>query len=546
MKPLKFFFLFFTLINTASILADLEDDINESLLDDADFVSLNELPENFSEMKMPTKSITPNDALVILLAANAPGILGLDLYLRTNPLNTRQLTTLPVFLLWHTNYMDYCSLFRFYLFYNQTGRMFFTKDCPFIKSYLAVDNDNLLNEIAKNELVDTSKVPDVLALFKNVKIEERRLGFMFQWLKNWNKTNLEFDLPFLYQERNFILTESEIADIKSSNLFENTNDNKVEEKEIRKNVVADLIGFSDLKIKLGHQILNLPCRSIIAGLEFYIPTAFALKKGIAGSDFSKDTEIPSLSLTELVDFFFNDQNEQAIEVAVEFAKATANRLAAMTIQSELGDNKHLSIDAFAEGRIELSDMFSINTYANIKYTFPKSETRYFLVKKKLCSNCPATRDILIAQGKCDDCYVKENYDPDPPPAIAACNVAFFEEQALITLFPDALKTNVSPGFSTEFTIAPHITYEGWHLSLGYDVWYQQQESLKLLEGDPNCHKMCIAKKPVAYQSRLFGRLYKEIPKLKYDLAIGLQGDYCINSVGIGKDFTFALSCEFNF
>ena len=122
----------------------------------------------------------------------------------------------------------------------------------------------------------------------------------------------------------------------------------------------------------------------------------------------------------------------------------------MTIQSELGDNKHLTVDAFAEGRFEISDLFSINTYANIKYTFPKSEKRYFLVKKILCSDCTTTRARLVEQERCNDCYVTEDYlkicntgtDEE-----AACAVRFLEQQALITLFPDALKTRVSPGFS---------------------------------------------------------------------------------------------------
>ncbi|OGB84367.1 hypothetical protein A3F66_03650 [candidate division TM6 bacterium RIFCSPHIGHO2_12_FULL_32_22] len=547
MRWSKVFFLFFIFSSIASLHSDGADPM-ESLLDDTNFIDLSNLPEDFSDMTMPTRSITPKDVLVILVAANAPGILALDFYLRTNPLNDRQLTTLPVFLLWHTNYIEYCSLFRFYLFYNNTPMMFFTKNCPFIKSYIAVDDNNLFNEILKNELVNLENVPEVLDLFKNIKIEERRLGIMFQWFKNWNKTSLEFDLPFLYQERNFILSESEIVDLKTSNLFKNTGNSKVQEKDIRKNVVADLLGFSDLKIKLGQQVVNLPYRSVKLGFELYIPTAFALKKGLVGSNFT-NTEVPDLDLTELVDLFVNDQSEEAIEIGKEFAKATANRLAAMTIQSELGNNKHVVIDGWAEGRFEISDMLSINTYANLKYTFPEHETRYFLIKKNLCSNCPATRQRLIDQGQCNDCYVTSRYqqiiDSGTDEQIE-CALDFLEEQVLVTLFPSALKTLVSPGFSTQFTIAPNINYEYWNLSLGFDVWFQQKERLTLLECNPADYKMNIARKPTAYQSRVFARLYKDISRPKYDLAVGLQGDYCVNSVGIGKDFTFALSCEFNF
>src|SRR3990167_7779156 len=507
----------------------------ESLENDPDFIWLQDdsLTEAISNSVMPAKAISPDAALAALIAANAPVILGCNLYLRTNPLNTRLITTLPTFLIFHSNFKDYCKFYRLYLFYNQTAMMLFTKKCPYIKSYLAIDNQNLLDVIMSSDLGIPSNLPDILSLFKNIKIEERKLGLMFQYLKNWNKTSFEIDIPFLYQERNFILTESEIADIKASNAFPSGSDNKVEESAIRKQVVADLIGFSDLKLKLGQQFVNDPCTIIIGGLELYVPTAFALKKGLVGSNFSNDTEQPTLNVTELIDLFVNGPTQEAIDFALDLLSKAADRLAAMTIQSELGDNKHFSLDAWAEGRFEFSDIFHINTYGNIKYTFPKKEIRYFLVKKDPCSPC----------------FTNEKYEADldsENQALIQCDLNFLEQEAINTLFPSALSTNVKPGFSAEFALTFHVTTQLWHIALGYDIWAKQHEKLTILDCNPGQFNLPIARAPQPYQSKIFGRLYKEISKKKFDFFVGLQGDYTIDSSGIGQDFTAAISFEFNF
>ncbi len=483
----------------------------------------------------------PENTLKLLVAVNAPGILSRNVFLRTNQTNKRELTYEPTFLLFHSDYRTYQWLTRIYLFYNQTPRVFFTSCGTTIESYLALTDNNFLKELEEIDLENLAgiNIRKTLALFKNMRIEERRAGLMFQLLRNWNKISLEFTVPFLYQERNFNFPEQDIINIKQSNLFEQEEggtvaSDKQQEKEFQKHVISDQVGFSDLKIKLGYSIIHLPCRNLLIGIEGTIPTAFALKNGILGSDFYRDLCPPQLHIQQLLDIFNPEnptQKAEGQEIARDLLVRFANRLGAMLLQTPLGDYKHASLGIFIEPNIHLHEHVHINAYAGVRYIFPQNEIRFFIQKKD-------PKD-----------FNKKKFSEDANSgniALICRDLNFLDAQAINTLFPTAIKTLVSPNLQLEITIAPHLTFDTWHFSFGYDFWYKQQANLSLNArdvGDPN---ICKAITPAAYQNKLFARLYKEISSCTYDFAFAVQGEDTISSKGIGKDFTITGSLEFKF
>lgn len=471
-------------------------------------------------------------------------ILSKNLYLRTNRILKRDLHTLPSFLIFHNNEYEYCKEFRFVPFYNQTLQQYFYGNCPFIKSYIAIDDADIIDEIAKlNSLVEKN-IPDFIALFKNAKLEDRRAGFMFQWLKNWNKTTLEARIPLLYQERNFNFTEEEIVAIKQSDFFSASNDNKVEETAIMKHVIADLLGIGDLRLRLSHLFINLPCQQWRLGLELNVPTAFAFKKGLIGGDFSHDTQRPFFNLLNFVNMITSNNptdKECAVEIGRELLLQAADRLAAVILQTNLGNDKHIGLGLFVEPEIVLSDLLRINALATATYVFPQRATRYFLRSKNpSCFNRQKYLDDLATCG-------------DEGCGSSTCNtqalendVLFLQDQIINTFFPDAFNTIVSPGFMLQAVIAPTITVNDWQGTAGLDFWYVQQEQLEPKGMTKACYQFCKGITPAAFQAKVFVRLLRTIPYCNFDFGVSFNADCTFASRNIGQDFTAAIGFEFNF
>jgi len=530
---LSFYLYLFFLTGTSWLAAESAPQDDTYVEDSFDTVINNQDLGN----KIETRSSAGADPAAILrLLAPFTGILGQDIYERTNPLNKRELYRQPMFMIFHTDYLNYCSFFKAYLFYNQTTRVNYTKCCSALECYLALTNDNLLDAIAEFEDLIPIDVPQTLALFKNVRVEERQVGFMFQWLKNWNKISLELMLPFYYQERNINLTDAEINDIKTSEVFQNVNSGNVNSEkemqdEIQKRVVSDQFGFGDLFIKIGYLAVDTPKQSIKTGVEITVPTAFALKKGILGGNFTGDLITPDIDLSELINILTSDDKSEAEIIGADILSAFAQRLGAMILQIPLGDYHHPSLALFIEPTFWLHKYVHINSYGSLRYVFPATERRFFLQKKDPKDFIPAKYEEDANSGN----LVVINDD-----------LAFLEQAAVNTLFPSCFSTYVNPGFVLQLTVAPHITIDDWHFIFGYDFWYKQRDKFEIYAYNPGNPDLVKAQKPAAYQSTIFARLYKEIPLCGSDFAFAVQAEETIASSGIGRDFGFAASIEFKF
>ena len=89
--------------------------------------------------------ITPPDG-----AINLPLLLQQNIYKHTNPPHTRPLLSLPTLITYpiHTTSTEcFPCIMRISGFYNQTHNMYFTKDSPYINSYIDFDNAVILKQL---------------------------------------------------------------------------------------------------------------------------------------------------------------------------------------------------------------------------------------------------------------------------------------------------------------------------------------------------------------------------------------------------------------
>ena len=136
----------------------------------------------------------------------------------------------------------------------KTTRSNFTKGSDRLDSWLALSQNSLIAKLERaidnaNELSPGLEVDiaEIFALFENMTVEERQVGFMIHGMKRWRSVTLRIMAPLYYQESNFSLTkkeQDEVARVLGALEPE-------EEKRFRKaHFVSDKIGFGDTRLEV--------------------------------------------------------------------------------------------------------------------------------------------------------------------------------------------------------------------------------------------------------------------------------------------------------
>ncbi|MGE0009874.1 MAG: hypothetical protein AB7F19_04970 [Candidatus Babeliales bacterium] len=458
---------------------------------------------------------------VVTLITNPPIeaqiVLQEDLYLHTNPNNSRSLLNLPGF--YHHYFYPCENYFWTQLFYNQTSNGYYTKESTQLKSYILLNNPNLIRRIEEFEI--EVNVPDVLAIFSNMKLQERRLGLMFGiqhvWGCNWH---VRAYAPWYYLERNLSLTDEEQILLERAGVP--PQDDPMD--FARKHVIIDKLGVGDTRIELGYMPYQTDYAFARIGGLFTIPTAFAWKQGLYGTHFSKTTPAPNFNLLNFINTILVDKDiPRAIEEGTEFLIAAVDRLSTIVLETGMGNEGHFGLGIFADQQLELSNCWTLRSKSSLEYITPRKEKRFYIMHKD-----PA---------EFDRDYTSTN------PIVCQENLNFLNQQLIETLFPTMYETHISPGFI--FIWNTSLTYHGktFDFQFGYDLYWQDKEKL----GTINATAAQIARlrkeiaiKPCAYQSKLFGDLIYKKQGTCRDYYIGFHLDATILSTGIGKDFTGAL------
>lgn len=476
------------------------------------------------------------------------------LFLHTNLLNNRNIPDLP----FSRNTLTYFPCvskykpnygfkkFGFSLYYNETPRMVFEKSSTNISSYLAIQEDSFLDKlealIQKLDIlipglgIDPFLIAD---LFKNFTVQERRAGAYFSAayaLPTSRKMILGINLPLCYCERNHFLTEGETARIEQE-LGTPSIEPQDQEAFQDKHFISDRIGIGDMRITLDTPIHKSAFLQAVGSIFCTVPTAQTFANGVLrGSKFCPVTNRPTFDLSLLLNDAARADGTLHIQLE-EFLLCALDNLNSMLLDTRLGNHGHfgLGFALYLKSHLDLlikrpwAENFRMKSRYSAEFLFPATETRYFIT-------CSDLHDFDIRD------FNNQNQTES--------NFAFLTETLTNRLFPFALPARISPPPILRSTT--NLTYSNGRIQwdIGTDTWIWPREGLyvssKCTHSINHALNEYIAKRPFAYQGKLFTSLAYNHSAYESIWTFSIFIDKTFTSSGIGKDFTIALGIHGSF
>lgn len=489
-----------------------------------------------------SRTIDPVAIMAILNALNIPIILQEPLFLHSNILNKRSLLDQPIF---EPDRPEFPGRWVVGLnaFARKTNRSNFTKHSNNLDSWLALSENSLIGKL--EQAIDNAntfspgieiEIAKIFALFKNMTIEERQIGFMIHAMKRWRRVTLRIMAPVYYLESNFSLTkkeQDEVARVLGALEPE-------EEKRFRKaHFINDKIGFGDTRLEVDGKVLNRPSYSLRIGGLATIPTAFNWGAGFMGSSFAKPSTLPTFELDPIFNALENpstDSEEEAHAVLRNFLLDAFDRISADLIDVPLGNNGHLGLGAYMRGKTPMSTFFNTWFAQRLKFA-NRISLEWFL---------PAREKRFYINKINEAAFANHNFQDSN---MAAENVQFLKEQAISRLFLRAFESKIVPGVIFRWTSGLYYKGDIFGFNLGTDYWLQNKahiSSIGVLR--KTLHEIDIpkAKQPVAQQSKLFGAFLFKIKSDRCTYFFSVNADASLNTKGLGQDYSIALNFESSF
>ncbi len=486
--------------------------------------------------------ITPPDA-----AVNLPLLLQQNIYKHTNPPHTRPLLSLPTLITYpiHTQSTECLPcIMRISGFYNQTHNMYFTKDSPYINSYIDFNNSVILKQLEELKAFNIDVIP-ALDLFRNIKLQERRFGIVLGATGSRNRWSVTADLPLYYLEHNFYLSPKEEKAIENSPFLKNIQENSTETSQVeatsrdaidarelaKEHLVNDKFGLGDSFLRIFYDVSYTDCQKTLLGLHVVLPTAYTIKqKFFIGGVFNKDEPQPTFNFQDFFNLALCDEGKNLKEAKAEglaFLVGILDRLAANEVDLSLGNNGHFGFGPAVKLNRTLSSHWSAQFDGYAEYEIPSTETRYFLSTKN-----------------------PEMFDKDyRNESLAAVNLQFLSTQFVNTFYPLALQTRVSPGVQAVLTGQVIGSFAHLHVRFGADYWYQGKEHVSFCCDNGYSYSELQVSKGLlssAYQAKILAEIgYKKEAK-KIDWTVNLGSDYTVAHSGIGKDYTVVIGTRIFF
>lgn len=459
---------------------------------------------------------------------NAQNVLQNDIYLESYPINSRPLFTYPFVTKEHYCNKPYNKAFTLNLFFNYTAKKKFTSTSVHLSDYIDLLEPDILEEIDIKQFTNIN-VPELIGLFAPAKMEERRLGGIFQGHMALGCNTLQMILPLYYLERNLHLYEGEMLDIANQPVFSDVMNVDVE-TYLKAHLLSDQIGLGDLTLGLERCVLENTCNSLYLQGRITLPTAAKFKEGLIGKKHSLSCTQPPFSLKHVYELATSaDAGNECCKNLLfaylsDFGTAVLDQLTANIAKSSLGQQ------AFSIGAQAVIN-HDINSYMGCSFC---AYGDFFLGKK-------TNRLLLEKINPADFSDATRHYDNEP---LAAENLAFLNNRLIQIMYPPVRSVSVYQkgqigGRLSFISDTPYAM-----IRCGYDMWYKSKDKL---EG------RCLSQfqydkaiKPYAYQGKLFGDISVNRQLWCLDLNGTLSADVTVDDSGIGKDWTLALigSIEF--
>lgn len=524
----------------------------DSMFPDDDYV---ESIPNLSQLGLRGPQTTPEQIIQLLIALGALDILQENLYCQTNGLNERSLLDEPLFEPKQCCYQDNWTIGGDF-FWNQVNASHLLPNRTAIKFYLNLFGPTLIEKLQNSAstllpLFASGEfnldIAQLFALFENMTVQERRIGFMFEAMKRWEWIELRFMIPLYYNERNYFFSVKEQETAREFLAQEFGGTDAQAEADFQKNhLISDAFGIGDTRLEVNGEWINYNGFTLKAGLFGTFPTAFALKNGIVGSHYKKLCAFPLFdfnALFAIVDqvqmqggIATKEQEELAFSFIRNLTLGALDQLSANLLDVQLGNGGHFGFGPYMRLHTPLSclfrgvwaESFAFNGRYSIEYQIPKNEKVFY----KIDAN-PAD-------------FQNRNFN-DPTQADA--NLTFLENEFIRRLYTIAIPTRVQPGFIFRWTSS--LCYDGCYTDfrLGTDTYIRTKPGFSHIKACPELRSQInvdAAELFLAYQSKITGGITGKVERPEHTWYISLNGDYTFWSSGLGKDFTITFGIEANF
>ncbi len=474
-------------------------------------------------------------------------------YLQTELPRTRNLINYPEWQLCTYQNIDTKDQFTIHFFYNQTSRKNFTKsendiDGTNINSYINIKNGtflSLLEATLKSPFIPPSALAPLANLnfplafynLSNAHLEERRLGTMLHFYHEINqKTYFEAKIPFLWMIKNLQLPQKDKQSIQDQfSAYLHTDFDSFDENALaRQHIVFDALGFGTMELSLCNRFFERSNWHIEGGAFVFLPTDFAVAKGLYGTYIEPKDQQPILQFCELV----NDLNSVPSispdfnTIMSNYFYAAINQLSSALLQCPLGYYRTLACGLKLSPYWKPHENLEFHGLYTIEFLMPYSQKRFFTPKNKgefsqIYLNMPGSTD-------------QEN----------DAKLDFFQARLTELLFPRVFETKLFPGIIINSTSSVHKSYKLWDFVLGYNCWIQSGEQfitvslpdhLKLEDFDLD---KSIAQD--AYMVKLFGKVHHDVKLARHIMSLTLWADAAIISNTVGNDFTLGVTFDTKF
>jgi hypothetical protein len=496
--------------------------------------------------------------LIISFLTSSPlrlqNILPFDVYNFTYPLQRRSLHTIPslALLLQDIPTCNWSTTVKPFLRFVPRAR--FTPKSTNILTYLSMLTDHDFIEDIDIDEFTTLDIPEVLPLFKNIRLEEREFGAMCSLQLRRNNWIVSFTLPVLYLENNYFLTEKEQDAIQAAPLFSGGTVPKPAltpsidfSTFTEDHLINDKGGIGDLRAECWYELSHERCSAYIGG-QITIPTAHVVLSGIAGAPDSAFCQkiLPYFDIQTMFNLYTAGTSNAAVTLATMVANLgidALDRLSSILLNNPLG-TKHIGLGPIfrADGCLGHPNI-TFQVTSDIAYYIPRQEVRYF-------------KTVKNAQ------EFNRDYSNS---AQAQNNLNFLMQQATDTLYPTAVCIKVHPGWTINLTSALRFFRPKYVVTIGYNFWAKTHEHLGCLEktfgvcdsfsalyGEARYNNdkildLAAGKLSSALQGKLFASITSTIrSKNSYDIRTGIRADATLHTYALGKDFTIAIDFIIDF
>lgn len=485
--------------------------------------------------------ISKVDAVANITTApiQAQKILQNPIYYRSNPPIRRNVIDFPMFQQF-VKRGKYGKQFTFKPFYTQTIKEYFYKTRHDINYYIDMNQNELNNQLNDllTQIEDFDFLPagfnisNVLGLFTSLYLESRNAGAMFEYVMETPTWTLSGRMPFFYAEHNLNMPAENQEIIQSNPFF---NDSSFDEVLFaRQHLIADRIGFGDLRINFEHLFINIKKQVFSAGIRATIPTAFAVKKGLYGTSFDVNKPAPQFDLyTDVLLPGLSTPPDQNIPLVQENVQNLGNeimdRLSTILLESSAGNNHHLGIGIFSHNQMIFSDRLSLSGLLSAEVLLPANERRFFILYTP-----PAAYNA---------------FDWANTNAQTTQKLNFINQQFINNFFPTGYNVSVFPGLIIQSTSA--FTYRGRHFiaTVGTDLWWRTPEKFLTVDAPPLVKQELInketAKTQYGYQSMFWFSFEKNF-KSDSSWKFGLRTEVTANSTGVGEEWGLSVLLQKQF